>query len=106
MTFTDVTVNSVESTYARGGFIYSANNNLDIIATNVNIYDSYAKTNTGGVFLFHYIKTVTLTTCVFERFSPGGYGTFMFSQANNLRLTIDTCIIKCYSAAPTYATHI
>lgn len=54
--------------------------------------------------MFSLAKTVTLQTCTFQRFGPGGYGTFIFSQAPTLDLTIADSIVKCYDNPPDYAT--
>ena len=49
------------SEYSRGGFFYVANSNLNIAGTLLQVYDSYAPTNAGGVFLFEKVGTVSLT---------------------------------------------
>ena len=53
--------------------------------------------------MFSEVKNVVFTTCTFEKFGPGGFGTFLYSVAPTLALTMDQSIVRCYTAAPVYA---
>lgn len=86
--------------------MYVNNDNYNLVINTMTAYDIKAG-DTGGVFMFEKIKTVTIAQqSVFERFGPGSYGTFMYSLWNTLELILRESTFKCLSSAPTYTTHI
>jgi hypothetical protein len=52
------------------------------------------------------VKDVTFDTCIFERFGPGYYGTFLYANNTALNLVITDSTVKCYSTAAVYNTDV
>ena len=69
---------------------YIDHDELDInMNTDIQVTDSEARSTYGGVFYINNVNEVVIIGNTYQNFESNTYGSFLYSTATNLELTIE-----------------